>query len=297
MNHTFYSPTMLRLGLQALSWWIGLSFPLSAGSAQLISPDQLQKVLAQTAARQLENSEKRYQYTYSEKETIEELGAEDQIKKSETKTYIWRHTEFDSFLKLLTVNGAAYDESYLKLQDEKIRQIMLEEDRKSEAEKTQMRNKTRQDREDETALFRNFAEAFSFKPAGRETVNGFDSWLLEFSPRPQFKPQNRESRLLKGLYGKIWITVDGSQLLRLSGTLQEDIDYGVGIFGSLKKGSTITLEQEDIGNGLWFPTFTIITYKANLLIKGSHERQISHFSNYQFNPEYFRRQKTDAEKL
>lgn len=276
---------------------MGLNLSLCAEPPEILSQDQLRKILSATAAHQLENSEKRYQYTYAEKETVEELNAKDQVKNSETKTYIWRHTEFDSFLKLLTINGAAYDSSYLKLQDDKIRQTMLEEDRKSEVEKNQMRIKARQDREEETALFRNLTEAFVFEPATKETINGFNAWEMEFSPRPGFKPQNRESRLLKGLFGKIWITVDHSQLIRLAGTLQEDVDYGVGIFGSLKIGSTITLEQEDIGNGLWFPTFTIITYKANLLIKGTHERQISHFSNYQFNPDYFRRQKTEAEKL
>jgi len=225
------------------------------------------------------------------------LILQDQVKKSETKTYFWRHTEFDTFLKLLSINGAAYDASYLKLQDEKINQTITEEDHKSEAGKNQLRTKARQDREEETALFRNLTDAFEFKAVNQENINGFNAWVMEFSPRQSFKPQNRESRLLKGLFGKIWITVDQSQLIRLAGTLEEDVDYGVGIFGSLKKGSTITLEQEDIGNGLWFPTFTIITYKANLLIKGTHERQISHFSNYQFNPDYFRRLKTEAEKL
>jgi hypothetical protein len=286
-----------RIYLTGMTILLGLNLSLCVESPAILSQDQMQKILSATAAHQLENSEKRYQYTYAEKEIVEELGAEDKVKKSETKTYAWRHTEFDSFLKLLTLNGASYDSSYWKLQDDKIRQTMLEEDRKSEAEKNQMRIKARQDREEETALFRNLTEAFVFKPLAREIINGSNAWVLEFSPRPGFMPQNRESRLLKGLFGKIWITVDQSQLIRLAGTLEEDVDYGIGIFGSLKRGSTVTLEQEDIGNGLWFPTFTIITYKANLLIKGTHERKISHFSNYQFNPEYFRRQKTEAEKL
>jgi hypothetical protein len=297
MSHSTLIRILARIQLTAIIFLMGMSPSIGAESSQIISRDQMQKALSAAGIHQLENSEKRFQYTYAEKETIEELSAQGQVKKSETKTYIWRHTEFDSFLKLLTINGAAYDSSYLKLQDEKIRQTMLEEDLRSEAEKNQMRMKARQDREEETALFRNLTEAFVFKPFAQEIINGCNAWVMDFSPRPDFKPRNRESRLLKGLFGKIWITVDESQLIRLAGTLEEDVDYGAGIFGSLKKGSTVTLEQEDIGNGLWFPTFTIITYKANLLIKGTHERQISHYTNYQFNPEYFRRQRTEAEKL
>lgn len=269
----------------------------NAADSLPLTTELLQALLKETVAHQLVNSDKRYQYTYEEKETVEELGAENQDKKTETKTYFWRHTEFNSYLKLLSINGAAYDAQYLKLQEDKIRQLMAEADQKTEDEKRLMRIKAREEREEEASLFRNLADAFLFKSVGREMIDGLDAWVLDFSPRPGFKPQNRESKLLTGLTGKVWITADTRQLVRLAGTLQADVDYGVGIFGSLKKGSTLTLEQQDIGNGLWFPTFTIITYKANLLIKSNHQRQISHFSNYQYNPEYFRRQKTEVEKL
>ena len=57
-----------------------------------------------------------------------------------------------------------------------------------------------------------------------------------------------------------------------------------GLFGSLKKGATITLEQADIGNGLWLPTFTTVTYRRSLLFTGTHRRETSLFRDYRLNP-------------
>jgi hypothetical protein len=266
--------------------WFGVPRAFAENKALLSMAEE--QILKEAVVQQLNNSDQRFRYTYMEKETIEELDSKGQIKKSETKTYLWFHTEYSTFLKLTSLNGAVYDAGYLKTQDEKIRQLMEEDERKSEADKHKAKGKIQQERAEESALFRNLLEAFLFQCEGKETINGYAAWVYQFEPRPGFKPRDRASEILTGLAGKLWITEEEHQPIRLTGTLLTDVDYGAGIFGSLKKGSTLTMEQADIGNGLWFPTFNLITYKANLLIKGTHQRQISQYSEYQLNRSFRR---------
>lgn len=248
-------------------------------------------------AHQRENSNKRHLYTYDEKEVIEDLDEAGGIKKTETKTYTWQHTDMESFPKLISINGARYDESYLKLQDAKIAEIIAADNRKPEPEKQELRRKAREERDEENALYLNLQEAFTFTLAGREVINGFPAWVLDFIPNSTFRPKSGEADFLKSMRGKIWVTEDSHQLIRLTGTLEGDASYGTGIFGSLKKGSTVTMEQADIGNGLWFPTFDVLTYKATLLVAGQHKRQRNIYSNYQPNPRTTPQAPIEIEKL
>jgi hypothetical protein len=166
----------------------------------------MDQVLKEAVANQLKNSDQRFQYTYQEKETVEDLAANDQVKKSETKTYLWFHTEYNTFLKLTSLNGAAYDAGYLRTQDEKIRQLMEEDERRPEPEKRKVKDKIRRERAEESALFRNLQEGFLFQCEGRETINGYAAWVFRFEPRPGFEPQDRASEIMTGLAGKLWIT-------------------------------------------------------------------------------------------
>ena len=260
---------------------------------------QLLSVLRQAVSHQLKNDQARYRYIYEEQEVIEELIDSDKIKHSVTKTYTWFHTELSSFSKLISINGARYDSHYLKAQNKAIRKSVAKEEGLSLSERNQKLIKTRRKREGEmqTALFRNLLAAFSFAPQKSEYVNGSETMVLVFRPKISFKPPNARVTFLLSLKGKLWITKGSNQLIRLTGTLSNDVKYLGGLFGSLKKGATFTLEQADIGNGLWFPTFSTVTYKRSLLFKGAHKRQTSLYSHYRLNPFHRRSNVVQVENL
>lgn len=268
-------------------------------NAELERQKQLLSILRETVSHQLENDRVRYRYIYEEQEVIEELIDSDKIKHSATKTYTWFHTELSSFSKLISVNGARYDTHYLKEQDKAIRRSVAKGEGLSSSQRKQRLIKTQRKREGEmqTALFRNLLAAFSFLPQSSEWVNGSETMVLVFNPKTSFKPPNAEVAFLLSLKGKLWITKGSNQLIRLTGTLSKDVNYVGGLFGSLRKGATFTLEQADIGNGLWFPTFSTATYKRSLLFKGTHKRETSLYSHYRLNPFHRRSRVVQVEKL
>ena len=281
-------------------WFIFLGVNVHGSKdLELERQKQLVSILRQAVSHQLKNDRARYRYIYEEQEVIEELIDSDKIKHSATKTYTWFHTELSSFSKLISVNGARYDSHYLKAQDKAIRRSVAKGEGLSLSERNQKLIKTQRKREGEiqTALFRNLLAAFIFAPQKSEYVNGSETMVLVFKPKINFKPPNARGAFFLSLKGKLWITKGSNQLIRLTGILSNDVNYVGGLFGSLKKGATFTLEQADIGNGLWFPTFSTVTYKRSLLFKGAHKRQTSLYSHYRLNPFHRRSKVVQVEKL
>lgn len=257
---------------------------LLAGGSNLVSWAQerpsIDPLLHEVVSLQLKNIDARYHFRYNEEEITEELDAEGNPKRFDTKVMQWFHTEYDSYVKYLSVNGASYRPSVLAEQQTKIDQQIAEVQSKSESQRLSMRAKIIEERDKEKDFIRSLPEAFEFQYAGEQTINGQLSWIYSFTPRPGFHPRSRETRFLKALAGQIWITQNEHQLIRLKGTLGEDVDFGAGLFGSVKRGSTITLEQAPGPEGLWFPAFTEMEFRAKVFVKGQNRIEISRYSQY-----------------
>ena len=281
-----YNATMVR----KLLIWILLVLACGEGADgradETPTPARLDAILKQVIENQMENDRARYRYGYEEKAVVDRYDSTGSIEESVSRTYTWIHTDLESFSKLISINGARYDRQYLQAQDNAIRRSISDAERLSPQKRKARIARTRRERDGQmqTEIFRNLLAAFRFTMAGREHVNGWETLVLDFEPRAGFEPPSSRSAFLRNLSGKLWITRKSHQPIRLTGRLGEDVRFVGGLFGSLKKGATITLEQADIGNGLWLPTFTTVTYRRSLLFKGAHRRETSLFRDYRLNP-------------
>lgn len=250
------------------------------------TPARLDAILKGVIENQMENDRARYRYLYEEKAVVDRYDSGGNIEESVSRIYNWIHTELESFSKLISINGARYDRQYLQAQDRAIQRSISDAERLSPRKRKARIARTQRERDGQmqTEIFRNLLAAFRFTLTGRENVNGWETLVLDFEPRAGFEPLSSRSTFLRSLSGKLWITWESHQPIRLTGRLGEDVRFVGGLFGSLKKGATITLEQADIGNGLWLPTFTTVTYRRSLLFKGTHRRETSLFRDYRLNP-------------
>ena len=281
-----YNATMVR----KLLIWILLVLACGKGgdgrAVETQALPELDAILTQVIENQMENDRARYRYVYEEKAVVDRYDSTGTIEESVSRTYTWIHTELESFSKLISINGARYDRQYLQAQDKAIERSIVDAKRLSPQKRQARIARTRRDRDGQmqTEIFRNLLVAFHFSLKGRETVNGWETLVLDFQPKAGFDPPYSRSAFLRSLHGKLWVTRESRQPIRLTGRLGEDVRFVGGLFGSLKRGATITLEQTDIGNGLWLPTFTTVTYRRNLLFKGTHRRETSLFRDYRLNP-------------
>jgi len=90
--------------------------------------------------------------------------------------------------------------------------------------------------------------AFSYQMSGTQ-----ESGTLEFKffPAEYFNPENRETRVYKGMRGVMQLDPRHDQLLRVDGEIFRNVSFGWGILGRLHKGGHFRIEQRQVLPNVW----------------------------------------------
>jgi hypothetical protein len=109
-------------------------------------------------------------------------------------------------------------------------------------------------------------EAFLYQDAGPADATG-KTEKFTFRPNPKFNPPDLETQVLTGMTGEMWIDIAQERVTRLEGRLEEDVDFGWGILGQLKRGGSIVIEQADVGDHQWRIVHFKMSMNARVVFK------------------------------
>ena len=128
------------------------------------------------------------------------------------------------------------------------------EKRQSESERERSRRIARyvKERQREHDMMREMVNAFQFRLVGDETVDGYDCWVLQASPKPGYQPTDREGRVLTGMAGKLWIDKDHYQWVKVTAAVIKPVNF-YGFLAKVGPGTRFVLEQEPVTDSLWLP--------------------------------------------
>jgi hypothetical protein len=220
------------------------------------------------------------QYTFLEKHVEKELDARGEVKKTTSELYeVYPSLEpGHSYRKLVARDGKRLDSSELEKEDRKheakLARLSAEEEAKRQARLAEARQKERRIVEE---LFR----MDDVRMAGREKVDGRNAIVLTFTPRPEFKPDSRTSKLLKKFVGRAWIDEEDRQLVRLEAELVDNISLGLGLLAKLQKGATASFTRRKVNGEIWLPSEARFAGNARLLIfKALRIDATSEYSDY-----------------
>jgi hypothetical protein len=103
------------------------------------------------------------------------------------------------------------------------------------------------DRDRARRMLKALPDALDFKYDGME-----DGLVrLQFSPKPHYDAPTRELQAYRSMTGTLWIDHAGVHLARIDGKLFEDVNFGWGLLGKLKKGGTFHVVQKEVVPGHW----------------------------------------------
>ena len=144
--------------------------------------------------------------------------------------------------RLLSVNGRPPAP-----QQEKQGELAIQKFLTDSNYRKQEHDKSEQDAKKATDLLAMLPKAFVYSSAGKQG----DALRLQFRPNPNFHPPTREAKVFHAMQGTLLIDSKQMRLAKLSGHLVDNVDFGGGILGKLKKGGTFEVNQADVGGGHW----------------------------------------------
>ena len=226
-------------------------------------------------------------YTYNEVETVRFLDKDSTVKRIKEK----RYEVFPSFeeellyRKLVEEDGEPVSKKDLEKQDRKYRKRVKKWEKKlrkkgtSDEEARRLREEEEGEKEQRAVddVFR----LYEFELLGRGSVGKYSTYLIGFSPRPDYKPRVKEVKLLKKISGKAWVCDEDFQLVRIEADLIENASFGLGILAKLHKGATMSFQRRKVNDELWLPSVAHFSGKGRfLLFKGFRVDLTSEYSDY-----------------
>jgi hypothetical protein len=74
---------------------------------------------------------------------------------------------------------------------------------------------------------------------------------LGFVPDTEFEPPTMESRVFAAMAGEIVVEKGQHRIQTIRGELTEDVKFGFGLLGRMKKGGTFEIERRQLATGIW----------------------------------------------
>ncbi len=144
--------------------------------------------------------------------------------------------------RLLAIDGAPLNPQQRQQDNARIERLLRDPSR-------QLRAKQDHDEDEQKLqkLMRLMPQAFLYDYDG---VEG-NFLRLKFRPNANYNPPAYEARVVHAMAGTILIDAQQKRLARLSGQLNDRVEFGYGILGYIEKGGTIQIGRTQVGPSRW----------------------------------------------
>jgi hypothetical protein len=147
--------------------------------------------------------------------------------------------------RLLLVDGHEPSPSERKQNDDRLHELT-----QNPRARLELKKNRQADEKLFTDLLLVLPDAFLFEDQG--TQESFEK--LAFRPNPTYRPRTNEEKVLHAMSGVVLIDLLEKRLARISATLTQQVDFGYGIIGHLRKGGTVEVNRIQLAPGIWKTT-------------------------------------------
>jgi hypothetical protein len=233
-----------------------------------LSQDQIRDLIREAAERDMENDKKQRDYTYIQREEEHKLDGQGQVKSSESRTYEIMVLYEEPVHKLIARNNQPLSDSDARKEDEKVQKIIEKRKNESESNRRKRVEKQDHDREEARQFVKEIADAYNFRLAGEENLDGRETVVIDAEPRPGYEPHMKNARFLPKFRFRVWLDRAEKQWVKLDIQCIDTVSVGL-FLARLHKGSSIQIEQLRVNDEVWLPKHVSLKLDARVaLLKG-----------------------------
>ena len=199
------------------------------------------------------------EYSYLERDVESKRDSRPSV-----KTYQVLMIDGSPFNRLIAVDDKPLPPAQ---QADEVRKLQYEiQRRQEESERARQKRieKYLKERRQDSALLKGMMSAFDFRLVGEETVDGHECWVMDAIPKPDYEPTSRETKVLKGMRGRMWIDEASGQWVKVQAEVVQPVSL-FGFFAKVRPGTRFLLEQEPVAPHLWLPKHFITRVSASAL--------------------------------
>jgi len=253
---------------------------LQPDASGTVPQEQIRDLLRRVAEKDLENEKRLRDYTYIQRQEDHKLDGHGQVKKVESKTSEVLVIYGEQVERLIAKDDKPLSDGEAKKEEERIQKITDKRKNESDSDRRKRLEREEKNREDGRKFVLEVADAYNFRLAGSEVLDGRDTWLLDADPRPRYQPKYREAKMLPKLKGRIWIDKADLQWMKFDVTTIDTISFGL-FLARIHKGTRIVAEATRVNEEVWLPKHVALHVDVRLaLLKNYNEDVEQTFRDY-----------------
>jgi hypothetical protein len=214
------------------------------------------------------------QYSFTERDIVTKHDTQ------VTKTYHVVMLEGSPYNKMIELNGEPLSPAQAAAEERKFRQEIERRRGQSASERRKRVGQYEKERRQDRALMSEMIKAFEFKLLGEETVDGHRCYALEATPKENYQPISRDTKVLKGMRGELWIDAKQYQWVKVHAEVFKPVAFGLFI-ADVEPGTEFTLEQRPVKDNVWLPSHFATRVKSRILGFSSKSMDDEVYSDYQ----------------
>jgi hypothetical protein len=280
LGHSMVSLSLLALVLAAL-------LPLSAAQSfsQQPSPrastfNEATEIVRRSLEADDRTAELSRNYTYKRHEVRKHLGLHGEVKSSSTKTWDIINLYGEPYARLIQKNDLPLSEKDEKMEEQKLEEFFNR--RKNESDEIRQKRLAREkkQRDARRAFFRDVVNAYEFRIAGDEAMDGRDTWVIEATPSKEFHPTQPHAGLLSKLKATVWIDKQDGNWVKTEGEVMETLSAGLFI-ARLHPGTRFVLQQARVNGEIWLVRRLSVEARARVLLLSNRAVELEYtFSDF-----------------
>lgn len=219
-------------------------------------------------------------YTCQQREVINHLDKHGGVTSTEIKTFDINFYFGEEYARLVGENDKPLSADAQKKEDAKLEKFLAKYRDESPDDREKRLAKEKKQREEGRAFLRDVVNAYDFRLVGDEQVDGVDTYVIDATPRPDFKPTQPHAGMLKKIKGRLWIEKKDYNWVKVEAQALDTISFGFFLF-RIHSGSRFVLEKTLVKNEVWLLKRLDIDGGARIaLFKNENIRQEDVFSSY-----------------
>jgi hypothetical protein len=231
----------------------------------LLRAEDPREIVRRSTEENRRNEKLAESYTFIERQEEHSLDSHGRIERRTVKTYDVTLTEGSPYRRLV----ARDDKPLPPNEERKERQKLEKSIAERRAETPQQREKRladwRRQREHDRQFLREVPDAFDFRMAGEETVDGRPVYVIDATPRPDYRPKSTAGKFVPKMKGRLWIDQKTYDWVKTEAETIDTVSLG-GFALRFSPGTRLTLLQVRVNDEIWLPKRISVKAQGRLLL-------------------------------
>lgn len=185
------------------------------------------------------------------------------------KTYDVTMLYGSPYERLIAINGHSLSPEKQKEEQEKYEKAVEKRKHESPDERSQRIAKFEADLKRDHTMLEQMTKAFDFRLIGTRHLNGYKVYVLRATPRAGYKPPDRDSEVLPGMEGTLWIDQKTFQWVKVEAHVIRPVRIE-GFLAVVEPGTNFEVEKRPVAGDIWQTSHFSMRSNARVMLVFRH---------------------------